>query len=58
MKIGIAVVASLILCPQAMAEPVTYVVDGVAIGTQLNLNNAAYREYKCSPSDQFNGLTW
>ena len=58
MKIGIAVVASLILCPQAMAEPVTYVVDGVAIGTQLNLNNAAYREYKCSPSDQFSGLTW
>ena len=33
-------------------------VDGVAIGTQLNLNNAAYREYKCSPSDQFSGLTW
>jgi hypothetical protein len=63
MKIGIAVVASLILCPQAlcpqaMAEPVPYVVDGVAIGTQLNLNNAAYREYKCSPSDQFTGLTW
>ena len=58
MKIGIAVVASLILCPQAMAEPVTYVVDGVAIGTQLNLNNAAYREYKCSPSNQFSGLTW
>ena len=58
MKIGIAVVASLILCPQAMAEPVAYVVDGVAIGTQLNLNNAAYREYKCSPSNQFSGLTW
>ena len=58
MKIGIAVVASLILCPQAMAEPVPYVVDGVAIGTQLNLNNAAYREYKCSPSGQFSGLTW
>jgi len=35
-----------------------YAVDGVAVGTQLNFDSASYREYKCSPSDQFDGLTW
>lgn len=58
MRIGIAAAASLALCAQAFAEPVSYAVDGVAIGTQVDRSNAAYREYKCSPSEQFSGLTW
>jgi hypothetical protein len=58
MKVGIASVASLVLCTQALAEPATYAVDGVTLGTQLNRNNAAYREYKCSSSEQFSGVTW
>src|SRR5215469_5906577 len=33
-----------------------YAVDGVAIGSQVD--SAAYLEYKCSPSDQFEGFTW
>jgi hypothetical protein len=35
-----------------------YVVDGLALGSPLKADSAAYREYKCSPSEQFDGLTW
>jgi len=42
----------------AIAASTEYAVDGLAVGTQLNFNSASYREYKCSPSDQFDGLTW
>jgi len=35
-----------------------YAVDGVAVGTQLNFGSASYREYKCNPSDQFEGFVW
>jgi hypothetical protein len=35
-----------------------YAVDGLAVGSRLKLDSAAYREYKCSPSEQFEGLTW
>jgi hypothetical protein len=30
----------------------------MVLGTQLNFQGASYREYGCSPSDQFYGLTW
>jgi hypothetical protein len=58
MKVGIAVLASIALCGDAMAETAQYAVDGLAIGTQLNFDSASYRQYKCSPSEQFGGLTW
>jgi hypothetical protein len=35
-----------------------YAVDGLAVATQLKFNSASYRDYKCNPSDQFEGLTW
>lgn len=35
-----------------------YAVDGVAVASQLNFNSASYRDYKCNPSDQFEGLIW
>jgi hypothetical protein len=35
-----------------------YVVDGLALGSPLKADSAAYREYKCSPSEQFDALTW
>jgi len=35
-----------------------YTVDGLAVATQLNFGGASYREYKCNPSDQFEGLIW
>ena len=58
MKLRITVLALLGLCADAMAGPEQYAVDGVAVGTQLNFTSASYREYKCSPSDQFDGFTW
>ena len=58
MKANIVVLASVILCGNATAEPAKYAVDGLAVGTQLNFDDASYRQYRCSPSDQFDGLTW
>src|SRR5262249_16187809 len=58
MGAGIVVFACVVLCGNAIAAPTEYAVDGLAVGTQLNFDSASYREYKCSPSDQFDGLTW
>jgi hypothetical protein len=58
MKVGIAVLALSLLCGDAIAAPTQYAVDGLAIGTHLNFDSAFYREYKCSRSNQFDGLTW
>src|SRR5262245_48721966 len=57
MKTGIVVLAYVVLCSHATAAT-EYAVDGLAVGTQLNFGSASYREYKCSPSDQFDGLIW
>jgi hypothetical protein len=40
----------------APASP--YVVDKLALGARLQLDGAAYREYRCAPSEQFQGFTW
>ena len=58
MGLRIVVFAYVVLYGNAIAAPMEYAVDGLAIGTQLNFGSASYREYKCSPSDQFDGLTW
>src|SRR5215470_16264549 len=58
MGAGIVVFAYVALYGNAIAASTEYAVDGLAVGTQLNFNSASYREYKCSPSDQFDGLTW
>ena len=57
MMTGIVVLAHAALIGNAMAAT-EYAVDGLAVGTRLNFGSASYREYKCSPSDQFDGLTW
>jgi len=58
MKTSIAVFASVVVCGSAAAAPTQYAVDGLAVGTQLKSDSAPYRQYKCSPSEQFAGLTW
>src|SRR5262245_12847100 len=58
MGAGSVVVAYVVSYANAMAAPTEYAVDGLAVGTQLVFGSASYREYKCSPSDQFDGLTW
>src|SRR5262252_5216677 len=57
MMTGIVVLAHAALIGNAIAAT-EYAVDGIAVGTRLNFGSASYREYKCSPSDQFDGLTW
>ena len=57
MRTGIVVLAYVVLCGNSVAAT-EYAVDGLAVGTQLNFGSASYREYKCSPSDQFAGLIW
>ena len=58
MRAKIAVLACVVLCGHAEAEPAKYAVDGLVLGTQLNFESTSYGEYRCSPSDQFDGLTW
>ena len=57
MRTGIVVLAFVVLYGNAVAAT-EYAVDGLVVGTQLNFGSASYREYKCSPSDQFDGLIW
>src|SRR5262249_10341457 len=35
-----------------------YAVGGVALGATVQAGSSASREYKCGPSDQFDGFTW
>src|SRR5262245_52480373 len=35
-----------------------YAVGGVALGATVQSGSSAHREYKCAPSDQFDGFTW
>jgi hypothetical protein len=44
--------------PDQSSAQTNYAVDGIAVGSRLKLDSAAYRDYKCSPSEQFDGLTW
>jgi hypothetical protein len=40
------------------AQPSSYVVDGLALGGQVQFGSQAYQRYKCGPSDKFPGFTW
>jgi hypothetical protein len=57
MRTAIVLLAQLVLCANALAAT-EYAVDGLPVGTQLDFGSASYREYKCNPSDQFEGLIW
>ena len=35
-----------------------YSVAGLPLGSRVQFDSADYREYKCSPSEQFAGYTW
>jgi hypothetical protein len=52
-----AILAHAALIDRAIAAT-AYAVDGLAVATQLNFKSAPYRDYKCNPSDQFEGLIW
>lgn len=35
-----------------------YAVSGVVLGATVQYDSSAFKEYKCTPSDQFDGFTW
>jgi hypothetical protein len=39
-------------------EQSVYVVDGLQLGGRVQQDSSAYRQYQCSPSEQFSGFTW
>ena len=39
-------------------EKSKYIVEGLALDSQVALNSNVYKSYECSPSEQYNGLTW
>jgi hypothetical protein len=42
--------------PQFGSTP--YVVDGLALGDQVQFGSQAYQRYRCGPSDKFLGFVW
>jgi len=44
-------------CQQSPAGS-QYVVAGLSLGSRVQFDSSEYREYKCGPSDQFDGFTW
>lgn len=44
--------------PPRAGVPANYVVDGRALGEQIDMGAPGYLEYSCGPSEQFPGLTW
>jgi hypothetical protein len=43
---------------QQLPSASKYVVAGLGLGSRVQLDSSDYREYKCSPSEQFDGFTW
>jgi hypothetical protein len=35
-----------------------YAVSGMVLGATVQFDSSAFKQYKCSPSDQFDGFTW
>jgi hypothetical protein len=42
----------------AVARTARYAVEGLALGSHIAFDSSAYCEYKCAPSDQFDGFFW
>jgi len=67
-KLGIASAMALFLAGNAHAQVrpsdppgsqvPAYAVEGIALGSKVKLDGSMSRDYKCNPSEQFDGLTW
>ena len=57
--IGALVPISLVaLAGTAAAQTAPYTVNDFVLGAQVSFDSAAYRDYRCGPSEQFDGFTW
>jgi hypothetical protein len=54
----LAVLACAVLCGSAAIAATQYGVEELSVGAQLKFDSASYREFRCNPSEQFEGLTW
>jgi hypothetical protein len=57
-RIAVAVLGFVALFATTSEGLTEYAVDGIEVGTPLSFKSASYREYRCRPSEQLNGLTW
>jgi len=62
-RVGVLAVACLMAVTstasaQSPGNLSTYAIEGFALGARIPSDGPAYREYKCSPSDQFEAFTW
>ena len=39
-------------------KPAKYVVDGISLGARVSFKSSDYQGYQCTPSEQFEGVTW
>ena len=39
-------------------KPAKYDVDGISLGARVSIKSSDYQEYQCTPSQQFEGVTW
>jgi hypothetical protein len=44
--------------PPTGGQSSAYAVSGVVLGATVQFDSSAFKEYKCTPSDQFDGFTW
>ena len=51
-------VGALSQAPALAGDRTQYIVDGLALGDLVHPNSSVYREYRCSPSEQFTSFIW
>jgi hypothetical protein len=42
----------------AVSQVPNYAIEGIVLGSRVKFDSSMYREYKCGPSEQFDGFTW
>ncbi len=50
--------ASLVFAATAAAQTAPYSVNDLVLGGTISPGSAAYRDYRCGPSEQFDGFVW
>lgn len=56
---GAMLAAVLMTCAGAPARADDrFAIEGLTLGAQVNFSSAAYRDYRCEPSSQFDGFLW
>jgi hypothetical protein len=58
MTARLTVLACAVLCGNTAIAAAQYGVEELSVGAKLKFDSAPYREFRCNPSEQFEGLTW